>query len=100
MVDVKSLFRNIPLSFTINIIAKYIYSPHHKEHPPIKKNTYIKLMHLSTLGMLLYNNKLLLRTVAVGCPLAPTMANFLLGHRKTKMLKNKHLIISKCMLDI
>ena len=53
--DVKSLFTNIPLFHTINIIANYIYSPHHNKHPPIKKNIFNKLMHLPTQGMFLYN---------------------------------------------
>ena len=41
-------------------------------------------MHLSTQGMFLYNNKLYRQIygVALGCPLAPKLANFLLGHMK------------------
>ena len=34
--DIKSLLTNISLSYTINIITNYMYSPRHK-HPPIKK---------------------------------------------------------------
>ena len=56
--DVKSLFTNIPLSYTFIIIADYMYSPYYNEHPPIEKNIFIKLMYLSTRGMFLYNNKL------------------------------------------
>ena len=39
--------------------------------------------------MLLYNNKLYQQIdgVAMACPLAPTMANFLLRHMETTMLK-------------
>ena len=39
--------------------------------------------------MLLYNNKLYQQVddVAMACPLAPTMANFLLGYMETIMLK-------------
>ena len=42
-------------------------------------------MHLLTQGLFLYNNKLYLQIhgVAMRCPLAPTMANFLLGHFET-----------------
>ena len=41
--------------------------------------------------MLLYNNKLYQQVdgVSMACPLAPTMANFLLRHMETTMLKNK-----------
>ena len=97
--NVKLLFTNIPLSCTINIIADYMYSPHHNEHPPIKKNIFIKLLHLSTQGMFLYNNKLYQQIdgVSMGCSLAQTMANFLLGHIETIMLKSKLLITLKCM---
>ena len=49
--DVKSLFTNIPLSYTNNIIADYMYSPHHKEHPPIKKIIIVSFAY--TLFMLL-----------------------------------------------
>ena len=66
-----------------------MYSSHHNEHPLIKKNIFIELMHLSTQGMFLYNNKLYqqIDDLALGCPVAPTMANFLLGHFETIMLR-------------
>ena len=68
-----------------------MYSSHHNKHPPIKKNISIKMMHLSNQGMLLYNNKLYqqIDSVAMGCPLVPTMANFLLGHFKPIMLRKQ-----------
>ena len=96
-------FTIIPLSYTITVVVDNINFPHRKEHPPIEKNIFIKLTHLSTQGIFLFNNKLYqqINGVAMGCPLVPTMANFLLGHIETVMLKNsKHLIALKCMLDI
>ena len=104
--DVKSLFTNIPLSYTINIIVDYVYSPYYNEHPPSKKNIFIKLMHLSTRGMFLYNNKLYeqIDDVAMGCPLAPTVVNFLLGHFETIMSRKQtpdhSKMYLKCMDDI
>ena len=44
-------FTHVPLSYTINIIADYIFSPERKDQPPIKRETFIKLMHLATQGM-------------------------------------------------
>ena len=42
-------------------------------------------------GMFLYNNKLYRQIygVAMGCPLAPKLANFLLGHMKKIMFKQQ-----------
>ena len=50
-------------------------------------------MHLSTKGMFLYNNKLYQRVDgdAIGCPMTPTVANFLLKHMETIMLKRQKL---------
>ena len=41
--------------------------------------------------MFLYNNKLYQQIdgITMGCPLAPTMANFLLGHFETIMLRKQ-----------
>ena len=65
----------------------------------IYKN-FINLMHLLTKDRLLYINKLHqhIDSIAIGCPLAPTIANFLLEHMKTIMLEKKHLITTKRML--
>ena len=68
-----------------------MYSSHHNEHPPIKKNIFIKLMHLSTQSMFLYNNKLFqqIDDVAMECSLAPTMANYFFGDMETTLLKKQ-----------
>ena len=69
--DAKSLFTYVPLSYTIDITADYIFSSERKDQPPIKKKFFIKLMHLATQGMFLYNNKLYkqIDRVAMGSPL-------------------------------
>ena len=66
-----------------------MYSLLYNEHPPIKKNIFITLMHLSTQGMFLYNNRLhqQLDGVAMGCLLASTTAYFLSGHMETIKFK-------------
>ena len=63
-----------------------MYSPHYNDNPPIKRNIFIKLMHLLTQGLFLYNNNKLYQqmdSVAMGYPLVPTMANFLIRHIET-----------------
>ena len=84
--DVKLLFTNIPLPYTIHIIADCLYSPHHNEYPPLKRNIFIKLMHLMPQGMFLYDNKLYqqIDDVAMGYPLTPKMANFFSGQIENK----------------
>ena len=87
--DAKSLFTNVPLSCTIDIIADYIFSPERRDQPPIKREIFIKLMHLATQGMFLYNNKSYKQIdgVAMGSPLGCTLANFFLGHSETVIFK-------------
>ena len=87
--DAKSLFNNVPLNYTIDIIADYIFSLERKDQPPIKREIFIKLMHLATQGMFLYNNKLYKQIdgVAMGSPLGCTLANFFLGHLETVIFK-------------
>ena len=41
--DAKSLFTNVPLSYIIDIIADYIFSPERKDQPLIKREIFIKL---------------------------------------------------------
>ena len=87
--DAKSLFTNISLSYTIDTIADYIFSPERKDQPPIKREILIKLMHLATQGMFLCNNKLYkqIDRVAMGFPLGCKLANFFLGHLETVIFK-------------
>ena len=42
--DVVSLFTNVPLRETINIVCDYMYSPDAKSHPPLVKETFKKLL--------------------------------------------------------
>ena len=50
--------------------------------PPIRKNIFIKLMHLATEGFFTFNDKLYKQIdgVAMGSPLGPTLANFFSGN--------------------
>ena len=97
--DAKSLFTNVPLNYTIDIIADYIFSSERKDQPPIKREIFIKLMHLATQGMFLYNNKLYKQIdgVAMGSPWdAHWQISFLAIWRQ--LFLNSHLqLILKCI---
>ncbi|MCG8432382.1 MAG: hypothetical protein MJA29_14590, partial [Candidatus Omnitrophica bacterium] len=86
--DVESLFTNVPLSETIDLIANQIYDSESK--PPFDKETFIKLMERATSGLFLYKDKLYKQVdgVTMGSPLGPTLANFCLAHMESKLLPN------------
>ena len=72
--DVKSLFTNVPLDRTIDIILKRIYDKHE-----ITTNFGRKEMKdLNTLGTknvpLTFNNEILIDGIAMGSPLGPVLA--------------------------
>ena len=85
--DVASLFTNIPLRETIDIITQKIYSDKTCA-PPIRKEHFTELLSIATQGMFLYKNKLyqLIDGVAMGSPLGPTLANFFLATVEMKLL--------------
>ena len=80
--DVLSLFTNIPLIETINIIADSLYDINSKKTPPFPKPAFIKLLTLASQGIFMYKDKIYKQTdgVAMGSPLGPSLANFFLGH--------------------
>ena len=86
--DVVSLFTNVPLEETTQIIANYLFDKDNPNTPPMEKHAFIKLMKLATQGMFLYNGELFKQIdgVAMGSPLGPTLANFFLANLKNKLL--------------
>ena len=85
--NIVSLFTNVPLEETTQIIANYLTKTilaHHQW----KKHAFIKLMKLATQGMFLYDGELFkqIDKVAVGSPLGPTLANFFLANLENKLL--------------
>ena len=64
--DVKSLFTNVPLSQTIDIIADYIFSSDRNDHPPITKEVFVKLMHLAIECMFLFKDELYKQVDGIG----------------------------------
>ena len=86
--DVVSLFINIPLNETINIIADYVFSDENIQKPLMEKHIFVKLLRLACEGLFFYKNCLYKQIdgVAMGSPLGPTLANFFLAHIETKKL--------------
>ena len=89
--DVNSLFPNVPLNETINLIATKIYSISVDEalKPPTKTKIFAKLLKLPTQGMFIYKGKVFQQIdgVTMGLPLCHTSANFLLANLKTRLLQ-------------
>ena len=85
--DVTSLFTNVPLQETIDIVADYIFNDENPTIPDMEKDDFIKLLQLATEGMFLYRDKLYRQIdgVAMGSPLGPTLANFVLAHIESKI---------------
>ena len=77
--DVVSLFTNVPLIHTINIIADHVYRS--SSPPPFSKTVFKNMLKTATQGYFLYNDVLYQQVdgVIMGSPLGPTMANFFLA---------------------
>ena len=84
--DVVSLFTNIPLKETIDIVTDYVYNS--ENSPKFEKKDFKKLLEIATGGYFLYQNKLYCQIdgVTMGSPLGPTLANFFLAHFENKFM--------------
>ena len=74
--DVVSLFTNIPLNETIDIVCNYLYQQH--SPPKYSKETFKKLLQIATGGYFLHRRIQYCQFdgVSMGSPLGPTLANF------------------------
>ena len=88
--DVVSLFTNVPLIETINLIANYIYS--RNDPPHFSKTVFKNMMKIVTQGYFLHKDILYQQIdgVIMGSPLGPTLANFFLAELENKLLKLKN----------
>ena len=89
--DVVSLYTNIPLMETIDLIVESLYSEKSVKVPPVDKTVFRELLRIATGGMFLYKDTLYKQVdgVAMGSPLGPSLANFFLGHiEEQKLFKN------------
>ena len=87
--NVSSLFINVSLEETIQLITKRIYDLRHQD---VKKQTiprgiFIKLLRIATQEMFMHKNKLYQQydVVSMGSPLGPTIANFFLADMENKI---------------
>ena len=76
-----SLFTNVPLSETIELIINRLYADGNPYCIPFDKNIFCKLMFMATQGLFMYNDKLYKQIdgVTMGSCLGPTLANFFFG---------------------
>ena len=86
--DVVSLFTNIPLEDTIVLVANKLYSKDAIKRPPMPKASFTALLKEATGGLFSHRGVLYQQKdgVSMGNPLAPTLANFFVGHLETMML--------------
>ena len=86
--DVVSLFSNVPLKHTIDVITNTIYKSNTR--PAVTKEVFKKMLEIATSGMFLYRDKLYKQVdgVSMGSPLGPTIANFCLAHFESQLLSN------------
>ena len=88
--DVVSLFTNVPLMETIDLICEKVYGPTSLKKPPFKKLFFKRMLILACEGIFMYKGKYFkqLDGVAMGSPLGPSLANFFLGHLETHIIQN------------
>ena len=89
--DVVSLFTNVPLAETIDIIIKRFNDEHNNNSIPIPKDIFKKLMLLATQGIFMHNERFYRQVegIIMGNPLGPTMANFFTAHLEEKIFAEK-----------
>lgn len=105
--DVESLFTNVPIDETIDIILEHTFN--HTSLPPPKMPQEIlkKMLQLCTKKAPFRTPQgdlfLQIEGVAMGSPLGPTFANFYMGHLEQKVFKdhaNKPSIYARYVDDI
>jgi hypothetical protein len=90
--DVVSLFTNVPVQETIEIILKYCYHNPNLPPPLIPKHYMKALLEICTTESPFYspNNDIYFQIdgVSMGCVLGPTMANFYMGHLEERVFND------------
>ena len=87
--DVESLFTNVPVAPTINIILKQVYEHDTLLPPDIPKETLEKLLKICTTQTPVhFNGNMYLQKdgVSMGSPLGCTFADFYMSHLEKKLL--------------
>ena len=87
--DIKSLFTNIPVQETINIISERLFTTSTTLIANLNKKQFTKLLQLATSNSIfLFNNELFQQIdgMAMGSPLGPAFANSFLCHHEENWL--------------
>ena len=76
--DVVSLFTNVPLSETIDLITNRLYVNENANNILLPKEIFRKLMYMTTQGIFMHNGKFYkqLDGISMGSPLGTTLADF------------------------
>ena len=87
--DVVSLFTNVPLLETVEIILDLVYGTSSITTPPFEREIFRKMLIFCSQSYFLYNDDLYLQTdgVSMGGPLAPSFANVFLAHLENTKLR-------------
>ena len=98
--DVISLFTNVPLAETIELIINRIYDDNNPNAVPFEKDVFRKLMFMATQGIFMFNDRMYKQIdgVTMGSPLGPTLANFFLGHIEEQIFANNNDVLPKIYL--
>ena len=86
--DVTSLFTNVPLNETINIILDSLYA-NTTENNGLNRSQFKHLLEMATKNIMFYFNGKLYKQiegVAMGSPLGPTLANIFMCHHEQRWL--------------
>ena len=83
-----SLFTNVPLAETIELIASYVHVKDNPSCPAFNKDIFVKLMFKPTQGLFLYKDEPYqqINGVTMGSPLGPTLASFFMANLETKLI--------------
>ena len=100
--DVVSLFTNVPLNDTIDIILNYVYRNSNPELPPpmLSEEAMKKILKICTTRspFTAPDGQLFVQVdgISMGCVLGPTFANFYMGHLESKALTEIQFELSYC----
>ena len=90
--DVESLFSNVPVDPTIDIILNRCYNQDSVQPPTIQKEDLQELLKICTQQTpFKFKNQLYLQSdgVSMGSPLGPTFANYYMSHLETTVLNQQ-----------
>ena len=98
--EVVSLFTNVPLAETIELVIERLYENNNSNAIPFEKRVFRQLMFMATQGLFMYNDKLYKQIdgMTMGSPLGSTLANFFLGYLEEKIFENDCNVVPKLHL--